>query len=77
MDYEDYMSEDTRARMVLKDVYVCDPTKNETCTKTGCRTSCFLTTNEKYMADGFRPLTADEAMGVNVIADLERFVDGK
>lgn len=32
----------------LKKIYLCDPYKNEECTKTGCVFGCKATSNKKY-----------------------------
>lgn len=34
------------------DVYLCDPEKNEECTKTHCQNDCFFTKNKEYSKDG-------------------------
>lgn len=37
-----------------KELYLCDPEKNDFCPKHGCQIDCFLCTQREYSRDGFR-----------------------
>ena len=53
----------------LKKIYLCDPCKNEECTKTGCLFGCRATSNKKYAAidpHNGRPILLPEFNLINI-----------